>query len=61
MALLKALISNVDTCQKLEENCNAGHLVNYYQLKLSSELNFGQHAICKDAAADCNDRLKKLL
>jgi hypothetical protein len=45
----------------LEEKCNASQLLSYYQLKLSSELNFGQHPICQDTAADCNDRLKKLL
>lgn len=61
MTLLKALISNVDTSKKLEEKCNASQLLSYYQLKLSSELNFGQHPICQDTAADCNDRLKKLL
>ena len=61
MALLKALISNVETSKKLEENCDAGHLLNFYQLELSSKLNFGNHPICQDAAAECNAQLKKLI
>ena len=61
MTLLKALISNVDTSKKLEENCKAGHLLNFYQLELSSKLKFGQHPICQDAATECNARLKQLI
>jgi hypothetical protein len=61
MALLKALISNVETSKELEENCDAGHLLNFYQLELSSKLNFGKHPICQDAAAECNAQLKKLI
>ena len=61
MTLLKALISNVDTSKKLEENCKAGHLLNFYQLELSSKLNFGQHPICQEAATECNAQLKQLI
>jgi hypothetical protein len=61
MTLLKALISNVDTSKKLEENCKAGHLLNFYKLELSSKLKFGQHPICQDAATECNARLKQLI
>ena len=61
MALLKALISNVETTKKLEEKCKEGNLLNFYKFELSSKLNFGQHQICQDAATVCNTRLKSLI
>ena len=61
MALLKALISNVGTAKKLEEKSKAGNLLNFYKFELSSELNFGQHQICQEAATECNTRLKQLI
>ena len=61
MALLKALISNVETAKKLEEKSKAGNLLNFYKFELSSKLNFGKHQICQDAAAKCNARLEQLI
>ena len=61
MALLKALISNVDTAKKLEEKSKAGNLFEFYKFELSSKLNFGKHQICRDAAAKCNARLEELI
>uniref|UniRef100_A0A7S0MI93 Uncharacterized protein n=1 Tax=Cryptomonas curvata TaxID=233186 RepID=A0A7S0MI93_9CRYP len=61
MALLKALIANVETAKKLEEQCKAGKLLNFYKFELSSKLNFGKHPICQDAATECNARLKQLI
>jgi len=61
MTLLKALIANVETAKKLEEQCKAEKLLNFYKFELSSKLNFGKHPICQDAATECNARLKQLI
>jgi hypothetical protein len=58
MNLLRPFISNNEVADRLSEHCRDGDLVKFYRFELNGKINFGNHEICSQAAAELEEIFK---
>jgi len=61
MSLLIGLLSNVEKAKKLRDRNNEDHLLEFFNIQLAGNLNFGKHQVFIDGAAECEAETKAKL
>jgi hypothetical protein len=60
-SLLTGLISNLEATRKLRDHNSQEHLLDFFNIKLDGQINFGKNQIFINCAARCNDTIQAKL
>ena len=61
ISLLTGLFSNLETTRKLREHNSETRLLEFFNIKLCGQLNFGKNQVFVDCAAECDAEIKAKL
>ena len=58
ISLLTGLLSNIEKAKKLQDRNADDHLLEFFNVQLAGNLNFGKHQVFVDSAAECEAETK---